>query len=82
VAPSAPIEGIRGRAIYYRLYRLSGPSGRFVGFEEIEAPDDAAALQLSQSFAGEHPFELWCGARKVGVIPAAAPQPKSPRKER
>jgi hypothetical protein len=69
-------------AIYYRLYRLSGPSGRFVGFEEIEAPDDAAALQLSRNFAGEHPCELWCGARKVGVIVADALQAKSSEEER
>lgn len=59
--------------IYYRLYRLSGPGGGFVGFEEIQAPDDAAALARAKEFAGKRPLELWCGARKVGSIAAAAP---------
>jgi hypothetical protein len=56
--------------IYYRLYRLSGPGGGFVGFEEIEAPDDVAALIRAEEFAGNRPLELWCGARKVGSIAA------------
>lgn len=50
---------------YYRLYRLSGPGGKFVGFEEIEAEDDAGAVQQSEAFLGRQPLELWCGKRKV-----------------
>ena len=58
---------------YYRLYMLSAPDGRFVGFEEIEADDDAEAQRRAQNFAGERPLELWCGSRKVVSIPAATP---------
>ena len=56
---------------YYRLYMLAGAEGRFVGFEEFEARDDVEAVRRSQTFAGERPLELWCGARKVHSIPAA-----------
>ena len=55
--------------IYYRLYRLSEPGGRFVGFEEIEAPGDAEALREAERFMGDKPLELWCGTRKVRSIP-------------
>lgn len=60
---------------YYRLYKLSGFEGRFVGFEEIEAADDTEALRLSQAFLKDRPLELWCGARKVSGL---APEPPSP----
>lgn len=55
---------------YYRLYVLSAPDGRFVGFEEIQADDDVEAVHRAESFAGERPLELWCGSRKVRTIPA------------
>ena len=61
-----------GSVHYYRLYMLSAPDGRFVGFEEIEADDDVAATTQAEQFAGERPLELWCGQRKVASIPAAA----------
>lgn len=63
----------RGQMAYYRLYMLSGPDGRFVGFEEIEAPDDAEALRHAARFIGERPLELWCGSRKVQVLAARSP---------
>ena len=50
---------------YYRLYRLAEPGGKFVGFEEIEADGDAAAVQQAEAFAGRQALELWCGKRKV-----------------
>lgn len=60
---------------YYRLYVLGAPEGRFIGFEEIEAEDDVAALRKAEKFVGTKSLELWCGARKVRSIPAqAAPQ--------
>lgn len=63
----------RGEIVaYYRLYVLSGPSGRFVGFEEFEAADDVEALRRADGFIGDQPLELWCGSRKVRSIPAAA----------
>ena len=50
---------------YYRLYRLAEPGGKFVGFEEIEAENDAAAVRQAESFAGRQALELWCGKRRV-----------------
>jgi len=57
---------------YYRLYVLSAPEGRFVGFEEIEAADDAEAVTRAEAFVGERPLELWCGTRKVRAFPSAS----------
>lgn len=56
---------------YYRLYLLSAPEGRFVGFEEIEAADDVEAVRRAESFIGDRPLELWCGTRKIRTFPAA-----------
>ena len=50
---------------YYRLYLLDGPKGRFVGFEEIEAADDAEAVRIADERPDSHARELWCGKRKV-----------------
>jgi hypothetical protein len=50
---------------YYRLYRLAEPGGRFVGFEEIEAADDAEATRQAEAHLGRQALELWCGKRKV-----------------
>lgn len=55
---------------YYRLYVLSGPGGRFVGFEEIEAADDVEAVRRAQAHLGAKPLELWCGERRVKSFPA------------
>ena len=57
--------------VYYRLYRLAAPGGRFVGFEEIEADDDAGAVRAAEAFFGAQPLELWCGKRKVRAFPPA-----------
>jgi len=56
--------------IYYRLYLLNPANGRFVGFEEIEAPDDVEAVHAAAQFGGNQPLELWCGKRKVKSFPA------------
>ena len=50
---------------YYRLYLLDGPTGRFVGFEEIEAADDVDAVRAAEALPGGQARELWCGKRKV-----------------
>jgi hypothetical protein len=55
---------------YYRLYLLSGPDGRFVGFEEFDAADDLEAVRLAAAHCGPQPLELWCGKRKVKSFPA------------
>lgn len=54
---------------YYRLYRLADPGGKFVGFEEIEAADDAEAARLAEAHCGAQALELWCGKRKVRAFP-------------
>ena len=56
--------------VYYRLYLLSNSDGRFVGFEEIEAPDDVEAIRKAEAHRGPQPLELWCGRRKVKSLPA------------
>jgi hypothetical protein len=56
--------------VYYRLYLLSSPDGRFVGFEEINAPDDVEACRVAETHCGRQPLELWCGKRKVKCFPA------------
>ena len=65
-----------GRQLYYRLYRLSGPEGRFVGFEEIEAVDDVAAVHAALAWCGPYPLELWCGKRKVKSFAADSAAPE------
>ena len=56
---------------YYRLYLLDGPKGRFVGFEEIEAADDAEAVSIAEALGDRHARELWCGKRLVRSLAAA-----------
>lgn len=51
--------------VYYRLYRLAEPGGKFVGFEEIEAEDDKAAIVAAEAYRGVQALELWSGKRKV-----------------
>ncbi len=55
---------------YYRLYMLNPANGRFIGFEEIEAPDDVEAVHTAAQHSGSQPLELWCGKRKVKSFPA------------
>ena len=47
----------------YRLYVLCG-EGRFQGVAELEAHDDAAAIDLASAH-GSPRMELWCGPRMV-----------------
>jgi len=69
---------------YYRLYMMSGPEGRIIGFEEIEALDDVEAARLAEAYFGKHVMELWCGKRKVrsyaagGYRPGGAPSGTEP----
>ena len=60
---------------YYRLYILSRPDGRFVGFEEIEAIDDVDAARQAETHVGAQPLELWCGKRKVKSLAPKTEQP-------
>ncbi len=56
---------------YYRLYLLDAGTGRFVGFEEIEAADDVAAARQADDVHPGRARELWCGKRKVKSFAAA-----------
>ena len=58
---------------YYRLYLLAEPGGKFIGFEELEAEDDAEAVRVAEGHVGAQALELWCGKRKVRTFAAAAP---------
>ena len=55
---------------YYRLYLLANPDGRFVGFKEIDVPDDIEAVRIAERHRGSHALELWCGKRRVKSFPA------------
>ena len=59
-----------GEVAYYRLYMMSNPHGRFVGFEEIDAEDDLEAIRAAERRLGPQPLELWCVKRKVKSFPA------------
>ena len=51
---------------YYRLYHIRG--AHFSGFEEIEAADDAQAIDAAERCAGTGAAELWCGGHKIKRI--------------
>jgi hypothetical protein len=59
------VKGGGGIMVYYRLYLVDAASGRFVGFEEIDAPDDVEAVHMAENYVGSQGLELWCGKRKV-----------------
>ena len=55
---------------YYRLYFMNGFSGHIERFEELDASDDAAAIELARTMQGALSLELWCSHRKVTRIEA------------
>lgn len=61
-----------GTVVYYRLYLLAEPDGKFVGFQELEASDDVEAVRLAEGQTGPKPLELWCGKRRVKSFAAKA----------
>ncbi|HYZ47379.1 MAG TPA: hypothetical protein VE567_00630 [Sphingomonas sp.] len=54
--------------VEYKLYCLDR-NGRILRRHEIEASDDGIALDEALKFHPEMARELWCGTRKVGVLP-------------
>jgi hypothetical protein len=54
---------------------IVGWDGRFIGVQEIEAPDDKAALRKAKQYAGERDVEVWQRERRVGRIASADPNP-------
>jgi uncharacterized protein involved in type VI secretion and phage assembly len=66
----------------YRLYFREG-SGRFVGVQELDCADDAAAIEMAEQMRRGATAELWQRGRQVrafdGVVlwpnPASAADP-------
>lgn len=55
---------------HYRLYFMSSFSGHIERFEEFDAADDAAAVELAKTRRGSSALELWCSHRKVTRVNA------------
>lgn len=53
---------------YYRLYHIKG--AHFSGFDEIEAADDAQAIDAAERLIGGGNAELWLGGHKIKRIAA------------
>ena len=51
---------------YYRLYHIRG--AHFSGFEEIEAADDAQAIDAAERLTDAGHAELWLGGHKIKRI--------------
>jgi hypothetical protein len=68
----------------YRLYRLHPQSGHFIGVEEMQAADNAAAIRATNARHPDVATELWCGGHKVARFDArpvpveSAPRDQSP----
>jgi hypothetical protein len=60
----------------YRAY-ITDHQGHFVGLYEIDAPDDATALEQAKNFVGGQDFDLWHRGRRIARIARQAQQPKS-----
>ena len=50
----------------YRFYIVRNDS--FVGRQDFDAADDAAALEEARRRVAEDGGELWCGSRKVAFV--------------
>jgi hypothetical protein len=53
----------------YKIYCLDG-NGRIARRHDLEATDDGAAAHAAREQFPEMTCELWCGTRKVAVLPA------------
>lgn len=60
----------------YRAY-ITDHQGHFVRLYEIDAPDDATAVEQARKFAGGQDFDLWHRGRRIARIARQAQQPKS-----
>lgn len=52
----------------YRLYHIKG--AHFSGFDEIEAANDAQAIEKAEGLAGNGTSELWCSGHKIKRLSA------------
>jgi hypothetical protein len=72
-APRGPKVRVRGSAMaYYRLYLLDEKSRKIIGFEEIDAENDEAAVAWAKSRQPAIAMELWCSKRKIRDIEISA----------
>ena len=55
----------------YKLYWLDR-NGRIARRVDLEAGDDASALEVVRTMEANADRELWCGARKVAFLPLAS----------
>lgn len=55
----------------YRAY-IIGQDGHFCDFKVIEAPDDAAAVEVAKAFVDGHDIEVWHLDRKLAVFKSAS----------
>ena len=60
----------------FRLYFMSPHNGHIERFEDFEATDEDAAVELACQREGASPLELWCGGRKIARIEADDPAAK------
>ena len=51
----------------YKVYRLDD-TGHIVSREDIEAPDDEAAIEKARQFVDGHDIELWQLGRMVTLL--------------
>jgi len=58
----------------YRLYFMTTNGKHIESFAPIEAPGDAAAIEVAKLYQGRYPIELWWRTRKVGMFAALATQ--------
>jgi hypothetical protein len=56
---------------YYRLYCVNG-AGHFFKCEEIDVPNDDAAINEAMKRRGAHAAELWNGGRMVKAFQVLA----------
>ena len=52
---------------HYKLY-FHNFEGRFKRAEDVDVDSDEAALQKAREIDHAHCIEVWCGARKVGIV--------------
>jgi hypothetical protein len=62
--------------VIYRAYKINREES-FAGLREIEAPDDAAAVEQAKKFADGQKIDVWHRGKRIARIDRQAPQPKS-----
>lgn len=53
---------------HYRVYKLNDRTGRIIKGKDVDAPDDARAVQAAEQDQDCPTCEVWRGAKKVGSV--------------